>query len=137
MTTTTAIRTCPRCAAANSVMVHYEDPSCVLCGWSDYSPATTPAKTPQERRRRTRRGFHVSYTGTHRNLAHLKVFIEPDRESQYYQIRCAFDGEVTRATGLSAYVGKDGQNHGGGYVCSERHLIRVQKDDTGVPVSWS
>jgi hypothetical protein len=65
------------------------------------------------------------------------VFVEPDNDSRYYQIRCAFDGEVTRATGLSAYVGKNGQVHGGGYVCSERHVIRVKKDETGVPVSWS
>ena len=137
MTTTTLSNlTCPRCQA-DAMMPALEEPLCLSCGFQDYSPATTARVTPQERRRRMKRGYQIHYTGDHRNLAHLKVFVEPDREAQYYQIRCAFDGEVTRATGLSAYVGKDGQNHGGGYVCSERHLTRVQKDDTGVPVSWS
>ena len=135
--TTIMIKSCSKCLG-DMVSRYDEDPSCRICGNVRYlPPARKSYETPQERRRRTRRGFHVSYTGDHRNLAHLKVFVEPDRESRYYEIRCAFDGEVTRATGLSAYVGKDGLNHGGGYVCSERHLTRVQKDDTGVPVSWS
>ena len=135
--TTTTLRPCDRCQG-DMISRYDEDPFCIICGNVRYlPPATTAPGTPQERRRAKRRGYQVRYTGDHRNLAHLKVFVEPDKNAQYYQIRCAFDGEVTRATGLSAYVGKDGQNHGGGYVCSERHLTRVQKDDTGVPVSWS
>ena len=134
--TTTISQTCPRCAAANSVMVHYEDPSCVLCGWSDYR-ATTAPETPQERRRAKRRGYRIRYTGDHRNLAHLTAFVEPDRQAQYYQIRCPFDGEVVGRAHGGGYVGKDGETRGGGYVCSEQHLIYVLRDHTNAPVSWS
>ena len=82
-------------------------------------------------------GYQIHYTGDHRNLAHLKVFVEPDRESRYYGIRCPFDGHpVGRAHG-GGYVGRDGETRGGGYTCSEQHLIYVLRDHTNAPISWS
>ena len=135
--TTTISQTCPRCAAANSVMVHYEEPRCVLCGWSDYRATTAPG-TPQERRRAKRRGYRIRYTGDHRNLAHLTVFVEPDRQAQYYQIRCAFDGHVMKNANISGYMGRNqGETRGSGYACSERHIVYIQRDSTNAPVSWS
>ena len=137
MTTTTLSNlTCPRCQA-DAMMPALEEPLCLSCGFQDYSPATTARVTPQERRRRMKRGYQIHYTGDHRNLAHLKVFVEPDRESRYYGIRCPFDGHpVGRAHG-GGYVGRDGETRGGGYTCSESHLIYVLRDHTNAPISWS
>jgi hypothetical protein len=65
------------------------------------------------------------------------VFVEPDENAQYYQIRCAFDGHVVGRAHGGGYVGKDGETRGGGYVCSEQHLIYVLRDHTNAPISWS
>ena len=137
MTTTTLSNlTCPRCQA-DAMMPALEEPLCLSCGFQDYSPATTARVTPQERRRAKRRGYRIRYTGDHRNLAHLTVFVEPDKNAQYYQIRCPFDGHpVGRAHG-GGYVGRDGETRGGGYTCSEQHLIYVLRDHTNAPISWS
>ena len=135
MTTTIAIRSCPRCQGG-MISRYDEDPSCIACGHVTYT-TPPPAKTPQERRRAKRRGYRIRYTGDRRNLAHLTVFVEPDRQAQYYQIRCPFDGHpVGRAHG-GGYVGKDGETRGGGYTCSEQHLIYVLRDHTNAPISCS
>jgi hypothetical protein len=65
------------------------------------------------------------------------VFVEPDNDSHYYQIRCPFDGAVARGANMGAYIGKNGQSNGGAYICRERHVIHIQRDDTGAPISWS
>ena len=137
MTTTTAIRSCHRCHG-DMISRYDEDPFCIICGNVRYlPPATTAPGTPQERRRAKRRGYRIRYTGDHRNLAHLTVFVEPDENAQYYQIRCAFDGHVVGRAHGGGYVGKDGETRGGGYTCSEQHLIYVLRDHTNAPISWS
>ena len=135
MTTTIAIRSCPRCQGG-MISRYDEDPSCIACGHVTYT-TPSPAGTPQERRRAKRRGFRIHYQGDRRNLAHLTVFVEPDNDSHYYQIRCPFDGAVARGANMGAYIGKNGQSNGGAYICRERHVIHIQRDDTGAPISWS
>ena len=137
--TTTTVNRCPRCQSANTIVPSYDEPRCLCCGWANYTlpPIATTTGTPQERRRATRRGFPIHYQGDHRNLAHLKVFVEPDKNAQYYQIRCPFDGEVVGRAHGGGYVGRDGETRGGGYTCSESHLIYVLRDHTNAPISWS
>ena len=132
----TTITTCPRCYSVNTIVPSYDEPRCLSCGWSDYR-AKTPSETPQERRRAKRRGYRIRYTGTHRNLAHLTVFVEPDDDSHYYTIRCPYDGHVVGNAHSGGYVGRDGETRGGGYTCSEQHLIYVLRDHTNAPISWS
>ena len=134
--TTTTLRPCDRCQGG-MISRYDEDPSCIACGHVTYT-TPSPAGTPQERRRRTRRGYRIRYTGDRRNLAHLKVFVEPDRQAQYYQIRCAFDGHVMKNANISGYMGRNqGETRGSGYACSERHIVYIQRDSTNAPVSWS
>jgi hypothetical protein len=135
MTPTAALRPCDRCVTGLIYQRYEEDPACITCGHVSY--ATTTPESDEVRRTAKRRGYRIHYTGDHRNLAHLKVFVEPDRESRYYGIRCPFDGHpVGRAHG-GGYVGRDGETRGGGYVCSEGHLIYVLRDHTNAPISWS
>jgi hypothetical protein len=134
MTTTIMARSCHRCQG-DMISRYDEEPACRTCGHRTY-PATTN-ETLQERRRATRRGFHIGYTGDHRNLAHLKVFVEPDKNAQYYRIRCPYDGAVVGNAHGGGYVGRDGETRGGGYVCREQHLIYVLRDHTNAPISWS
>ena len=130
---------CPRCRA-HSIRVTYEEPSCLSCGWVDY---TTAAESDEGHRRLTRdrllapRGYSVAYVGTTSKLLPMRVRVVLRPGTRGPSPICPWDGEVMEPAG-GAYSHKAKGVRQVWFAClTDGHRILLFKDQLDDATGWS
>jgi hypothetical protein len=115
----------------------YEELFCITCGYQDYStPPDYDRRRREQRALVSHRGYAIPYVADEPSHDAPAAFVEPTRLSRY-RLRCPHDGEGMVNSGGRETRDKKTGKRAGTYRCHQRHVIRVVKDTTGAPVSWS
>jgi len=125
---------CPRCGAKNSTTHAYYEPTCMLCGWVDYTEA--PPKSDTNDPHRPNRGYDVKYTGGKPALRSLKVQVSllPGRSGAYPL--CPWDKGRMLGRGREATENPDLYSRETWYACESGHRILLKRDYQGEAVGW-
>ena len=123
--TTTSTRArhqaCPRCAA--SMILIYDEPECLQCGYADYT-YTAPTRIGRKSLMSTGTRFIFRYTGDSRSLSEtlVQVQLRRQRNKVVYGVTCPFCESDMEQSSLS---GKRREIREERYRCPEGHRISL------------
>ncbi len=112
---------CPRCAA--SMILIYDEPECLQCGYADYTYTPPTPIGPKSLMSSARRDV-VRYSGDSRNLSDTLVYrqLQKGRNKAVYDVTCPFCESNMEQSSLS---GKRREIREVRYRCPQGHRISL------------
>ena len=115
-------RFCPRCSA--SMIIAYEDPQCLQCGYVDYSYAPQPDKKNKDNLMARAAPSVFRYIGDSPNLSETLTYVhlERVRNKVVYSVTCPFCENIMEQSSLS---GKRRELREERYRCAMGHRVSL------------